>query len=243
MTCSYLRPRSALIKLKRLGPASRSGSHLRQSNDSFIFSAPLTTVFRSSTVGCITCWRLNARSWRVNPAARSPRLCDFLDERTRFGGRDEVAQQEVAIAADDRQQVVEVVGHAARQPSDRLHFFAPVAIAVRAGFARSVSCTIARTTQLAINVHEGSGIFHVHLASVRAQQTHGRADGTGSQQLLKLLRLAVPLPATGRSFSKWQPTILAAGRPSSTSAWRLTSCTLPLVSRMKMASCACSISR
>ena len=77
-----------------------------------------TTTLRSTTRGCITCLRLNASSWWVRPAARSARLPDLLGVRPSGIGRVERLQQDVGVAADDGEQVVEVVRDAAGQPAD-----------------------------------------------------------------------------------------------------------------------------
>ena len=81
-----------------------------------------TTALRSSTRGARTCLRLKASSCRVSAGrplaglAGSPRPA-----RAPGRPRGRPAQQQLAVAVDDGQQVVEVVGHAAGQPADRLH--------------------------------------------------------------------------------------------------------------------------
>jgi hypothetical protein len=55
-------------------------------------------------LGCTTWRRLKARSWRVSADARLA-----------------ASQQHLGIAADDREQVVEVVRHAASQAAEGFH--------------------------------------------------------------------------------------------------------------------------
>ena len=66
-----------------------------------------TVAFRSTGLGCSTCCRLNASSWRVSVAARVAVV----------GG----VQQQLDVAGDGREQIVEVVRDAAGELSDRLH--------------------------------------------------------------------------------------------------------------------------
>ena len=68
-----------------------------------------------------TCLRLKVSSWRVRAAARSPALrISYTFSRCRIVALHGM-QQELAVAGDGREQVVEVVGHAAGQPAHRLH--------------------------------------------------------------------------------------------------------------------------
>ena len=95
-----------------------------------------TTTFRSSSVGSMISLRLNASSWRVSPAARSPAFLNLRDVRLARIVRIEIRQQQLAVAQNHGQQIVEVVRHAAGQPSDRLHLLglldtAPPACGVR----------------------------------------------------------------------------------------------------------------
>ena len=80
-----------------------------------------TRAFRSTTCGSITCLRLKARSWRTRRAARSeaPMTCCRLAQARIV--RVEAPAQQLAVAHDHHEQVVEVVGDAAREPADRLH--------------------------------------------------------------------------------------------------------------------------
>ena len=79
-----------------------------------------TTAFRSSTRGCSTWRRLNASSWPVSAAARGRGLLDLLGVPPQplvlLAG-----DQELGVAADRGQEVVEVVRDAAGEPADRLH--------------------------------------------------------------------------------------------------------------------------
>ena len=83
---------------------------------------PAITAFRSSTRGSRTCRRLKASSWRVSAAARSP-ACRISSTCSRAAGRlsGSCASEQLAVAGDRRQQVVEVVRDAAGEPADRLH--------------------------------------------------------------------------------------------------------------------------
>ena len=60
-------------------------------------------------------------SRRVRSAARSRRLSDLLNVVAHRLAWLQVREQQIAVAQDDGQQVVEVVGHAAGKPPDRLH--------------------------------------------------------------------------------------------------------------------------
>ena len=79
-----------------------------------------TVAFRSRIRGCSTCLRLNASSWPVSAAARSDARLISSAYRRSFAS-DGAADQELAVAGDRREQVVEVVGDAAGEPADRLH--------------------------------------------------------------------------------------------------------------------------
>ena len=81
-----------------------------------------TTAFRSTTLGSSTCLRLKASSWRVRAAARSAACWmawALSAQRMLFAAR--LLQQHLGVAADDGEQVVEVVGDAAGEPADGLH--------------------------------------------------------------------------------------------------------------------------
>ena len=83
-------------------------------------SMSATTAFRSSTRGCSTCRRLNASSWPVSAAARAAAF-RISSAWRRSAVVVEPVDQELAVADDHRQQVVEVVRDAAGEPADRLH--------------------------------------------------------------------------------------------------------------------------
>ena len=80
-----------------------------------------TTAFRSSSVGSMICLRLKASSWRVSPAALAPAFWISAMSALARIGRIEVGQQQLAVAENHGQQVVEVVRHAAGQPADGFH--------------------------------------------------------------------------------------------------------------------------
>ena len=51
-----------------------------------------------------------------------PGLPDLLDRLPQLGAFADVIEEQIAVAVDDRQQVVEVVRHAARELAERVHF-------------------------------------------------------------------------------------------------------------------------
>ena len=74
-----------------------------------------------STRGCSTCRRLKASSWRVSAAARWPawRICS---RSPRIGSlAAELLEDQLAVAQDPGEQVVEVVRDPARELAHRLH--------------------------------------------------------------------------------------------------------------------------
>ncbi len=82
---------------------------------------PSTTPLRLSTSRATTRWRPKPSSWRVRCIARSAALRISSASPRRGSSCVERADQEVAEAHDDHHHVVEVVGHAAREPPHRLH--------------------------------------------------------------------------------------------------------------------------
>ena len=80
----------------------------------------MTTAFRSSTRGCSTCRRLNASSWPVSAAARAAAFLISSAWRRSWLVL-EAVDQELAVAGDRGQEVVEVVRDAAGEAADRLH--------------------------------------------------------------------------------------------------------------------------
>ena len=78
-----------------------------------------TTALRSSTRGCSTWRRLNASSWPVSDAARAAAL-RISSAWRRMRSSLETLDQELAVARDRRQEVVEVVGDA---PGEATHGF------------------------------------------------------------------------------------------------------------------------
>ena len=121
MTCSIW-PGSACTGA-RLG--SRGGARVDMSSPirrRSIGPVLATTSFRSSTCGCSTCWRLNASSWRVSAGRAS--AARWISSRRRCSVgivRGQLVEQQLGVAVDDREQVVEVVRDAAGQPADRFH--------------------------------------------------------------------------------------------------------------------------
>ena len=79
------------------------------------------TRWLSTTISGDRIWRrLNASSWPVSVAARSAAL-KISSTSARSGEPDQLLQQQFGIAANRRQQVVEVVRDAAGEPADRFH--------------------------------------------------------------------------------------------------------------------------
>ena len=77
-------------------------------------------LFRSSTRGCSVCLRLNASSWCVSDAARSAAcLISFAACPSRPSGLRSI--NKAAIALNNGEQIIKIVGHAGRQLPYRLH--------------------------------------------------------------------------------------------------------------------------
>src|ERR1035441_5903384 len=86
--------------------------------------ASATAPFREMGLASAICLRLNASNCCVRAAARAPAAPTTPNPPPpppRRVPRREIRQQHVAIAADHRQMVVEVVSHPAGQPADALH--------------------------------------------------------------------------------------------------------------------------
>ena len=82
----------------------------------------LTRVFRSSTRSCSTCLRLKASRRRVSDAARSVHFKNFVQFPAQRAVRPDAIQRKGRVTANDHQKVVEVMGDAASQATDGLHF-------------------------------------------------------------------------------------------------------------------------
>ena len=79
-----------------------------------------TLALRSRICGVSTCFRLKARSCRVNGGTvASP--ANFLDVIAQHGVGRQLTEDEFRVAHDRSQQVVEVVGDAAGEPPDCFH--------------------------------------------------------------------------------------------------------------------------
>ena len=110
-------------RARRRGPA-RAPSRARCPRRSAAAAASrrcATTAFRCTTFGCRTCWRLKASSCRVSAAARSPAF--LISSALWCSGSlsGEPPEQDLGVAADGLDEVVEVVRDAAGEPADRLH--------------------------------------------------------------------------------------------------------------------------
>ena len=86
-----------------------------------IFRFSVTTAFRSRTLGASICLRLKASSWRVSEVARSAALAISCAGPRDSGSLADALQQELAVAGDHHEQIVEVVGDAAGEPADGFH--------------------------------------------------------------------------------------------------------------------------
>jgi hypothetical protein len=85
------------------------------------FGHAATTRFRSSGRGLTICLRPKASSWRVRPAARSEACLIWARGGQRLRVQRRQGQQR-GMAEDDREDVVEIMRHAAGQLADGLHF-------------------------------------------------------------------------------------------------------------------------
>ena len=101
-----------------------------------IWSRPETVSLRSRTVGFRNCLRLNASSCASAPP-RGRRPCGSRARRRAVrSSAVEPFDDQIGVADDGGQQVVEVVGDAAGEPADRLPSSAPAAAALRDRAAR-----------------------------------------------------------------------------------------------------------
>src|ERR1035437_5378027 len=158
-TCSNW-PRSAFPR-PRPGDTTTltlTSSPMRRST---IDDRPLTTSPISRISGTSVCLRLKARSCRVSAAARLPAprtSCaaprDSRRPRAR-GARLEPLEEDVAVAEYDREKVVEVVGHAARQAADRLHLLRLPELLLEKPALRDVVLNRDETDPSAFRVEEG----------------------------------------------------------------------------------------
>ena len=106
------RPLAASSVSSTSSPTSAIEQRLRRSS---------MTSFRSSTRGCSTCLRLNASSCRVSEAARSAERRISCDVAARRIVVRQLLEQQVGVAEDRGQDVVEVVRDPAGQPTHGFH--------------------------------------------------------------------------------------------------------------------------
>ena len=86
-----------------------------------MFSKPATISVRLTICGCRTCCRLNASSWRVRATALRPAPWISFEVGAHRIALLQVRGEQLAVAEDDRQEVVEVVRDARRQLPDGVH--------------------------------------------------------------------------------------------------------------------------
>ena len=75
----------------------------------------------SSATGWMICWRLNINSWRVRAAALSA-ACLICSSFAGGERRVKTVQQQIAVARNHCEQVIEIVGHSPGELADRFHF-------------------------------------------------------------------------------------------------------------------------
>ena len=90
------------------------------SRRSICASSPITSL-SASTLGCMVCLRLKARSWLTSDGGAQRVLMDLVDFLERGIARLMAHQKEFAIADDDGEKIVEVVRHAAGELAHGLH--------------------------------------------------------------------------------------------------------------------------
>ena len=73
-------------------------------------------------MGASICLRLKASNWRVSEVARSVALAISCAGPAQAGIGTEALEQELGVAGDDHQEVVEVVRDAAGEAADGFHF-------------------------------------------------------------------------------------------------------------------------
>ena len=119
-TCSNM-PRSALMEGRPGAKSTRkamSSPKMRRS----ILPTLLTTSFKSATCKCSSCLRLKVINWRVRSLARLVAAADFFERVGRLGAGGRPGHEHAHVAADDGEEIVEIVGDAAGQLADRFHF-------------------------------------------------------------------------------------------------------------------------
>ena len=121
ITCSSW-PWSTLSPAPRSRPCVILSSMVSPISRRSRFDSSASTSVMSSTRGCRVCWREKASSWRTRPAARLAFcLMCMMSAKDWSPGRWRSSKQ-VREADHGGQQVVEVVGDAAGELADRLHF-------------------------------------------------------------------------------------------------------------------------
>ena len=96
---------------------------------------PVSSRLRFRSFGCSTCRRLCDSNWRVSAGRALAGLHDLLHRRVVRVRLGDGIQQNLAIAVDDGQQVIEIVRDASGQHAHRFHFgglpelfFEPIAL-------------------------------------------------------------------------------------------------------------------
>ena len=105
---------------RRSAPARTSSVMSSRISRASMLCRPATVWFRSTSFGSSTCLRLNASSCCVSAAARWPAF--WISSRSARSGSSarRSLEQQLGVAENRRQQVVEVVRDAAGQPADAL---------------------------------------------------------------------------------------------------------------------------
>ena len=177
MTCSR-RPGIGLHRIAATAAGMVTSSMSSPIRRRSIFSICMTRSLTWTVRGSSGCRRLKASNWWVSAPPRSAerRISSSAVRWARL--QIAAGEQHVAVAGDDGEQVVEIVGHAAGQPAHRLHLLRLAELLLQAG---------------ALAPHLGRADFALHGGvqphEVGAGQMVGRA-GLEHRQDVRILDLA-----------------------------------------------------
>ena len=103
-----------------------------------MFARFWSTAFKSSTLGWMTCLRLNMSNWRVKAAARraASEICFKAFAVERVAGAP--GEQAIRIPLDDGEDVVEIVGDARGQLADGLQLLGMAELGLQIEHVRNV---------------------------------------------------------------------------------------------------------